>query len=93
MFVLAVLSDTFRVEPGSFRNEQKALRAAIDKRYADRVLPGTGLCIGLHSIESIGDAMIYPGEGAAHYKVVFKLVLSADDESPWSGWSVAHSIL
>jgi DNA-directed RNA polymerase III subunit RPC8 len=75
MFVLTELSDTIKVDPHRFRDELKALRASINAKYGDRILPGIGLCIALHSITSVGDAFIFPGsEGAAHFRVTFKMV-------------------
>jgi len=34
-----------------------------------------GLCIGLHDIQRLGDALVYPGDGSAHVKVTFRVVV------------------
>jgi DNA-directed RNA polymerase III subunit RPC8 len=75
MFVLTEISDTIKVDPHRFRDELKAIRASINSKYGDRILPNIGLCIALHSIISVGDAFIFPGsEGSAHFRVTFKMV-------------------
>jgi len=74
MFVLAQITDTIEVQPHQFKQELKAIQNAILIKYRDRILPSVGLCITLHSIVSLGDAFVFPGEGSAHYRVTFKLV-------------------
>ena len=35
---------------------------------ATQILPNVGLCVCIYDFEEIGDAYIYPSEGAAHYQ-------------------------
>ena len=59
-----------QVAPGTFSGDSlDVLTAQIEAKFADRVIANVGLCISLHSYESIGDPYVYPSDGAAHYKV------------------------
>ena len=59
-----------QVAPGTFNGDSlDVLTAQIEAKFADRVIANVGLCISLHSYESIGDPYVYPSDGAAHYKV------------------------
>ncbi|CAM9208006.1 unnamed protein product [Ectocarpus sp. 12 AP-2014] len=69
MFVLATIKDTVKVAPSKFSGDAlDVLTAQIEAKFADRVIANVGLCICLHSYESIGDPYVYPSDGAAHYK-------------------------
>lgn len=59
-----------QVAPGKFSGDAlDVLTAQIEAKFADRVIANVGLCLCLHSYESIGDPYVYPSDGAAHYKV------------------------
>ncbi|CAM9360398.1 unnamed protein product [Ascophyllum nodosum] len=76
MFVLATIKDTVKVAPGKFSsNSLEVVTAQIEAKFADRVIVNVGLCVGLHSYESIGDPYVYPSDGSAHYKVRFRLLV------------------
>jgi DNA-directed RNA polymerase III subunit RPC8 len=67
MFVLTLVTDSIRVAPGDFSKRWGDVVAEeIDNKYANRVLRGVGLVICLHSVEGIGDASVFPGDGGAH---------------------------
>ena len=56
--------------PSKFSGDAlEVLTAQIEAKFADRVIANVGLCVCLHSYESIGDPYVYPSDGAAHYKV------------------------
>eukprot|EP00903_Cladosiphon_okamuranus_P019376 g17816.t1 len=76
MFVLATIKDTVKVAPSYFGGDAlDVLTAQIEAKFADRVIANVGLCICLHSYESIGDPYVYPSDGAAHYKVRFRMLV------------------
>eukprot|EP00752_Nemacystus_decipiens_P003713 g3422.t1 len=76
MFVLATIKDTVKVAPSKFNGDAlDVLTAQIEAKFADRVIANVGLCICLHSYESIGDPYVYPSDGAAHYKVRFRMLV------------------
>lgn len=58
-----------QVAPSKFGGEPlRIVTDEIEAKFADRVIPNVGLCICLHSYESIGDPYVYPSDGSAHYK-------------------------
>lgn len=66
---------TSQVAPRKFSgNSLEVLTSQIEAKFADRVVANVGLCLGLHSYESIGDPYIYPSDGSAHYKVSASLI-------------------
>eukprot|EP00041_Stephanoeca_diplocostata_P007882 m.113340 g.113340 ORF g.113340 m.113340 type:complete len:200 (+) comp17077_c0_seq2:232-831(+) len=76
MFVLAELSDVARISPAHFsKNRLEQTELELNKKYANKVIKGLGLCIMLHDILTIGDSLIYPGDGAAQLRVRFRLVV------------------
>eukprot|EP00904_Undaria_pinnatifida_P001880 jgi/Undpi1/11693/HiC_scaffold_36.g13988.m1 len=76
MFVLTTIKDTVKVAPGTFSGDSlDVLTAQIEAKFADRVIANVGLCVALHSYETIGDPYVYPSDGAAHYKVRFRLLV------------------
>lgn len=76
MFFLLSVRDSIRVAaPILLADWGLVLADEIDARYANRVLPGVGLVICLADILHCGDAVLPPGDGAAH----------ADGAFCWSG--------
>ncbi|CAN0120133.1 unnamed protein product [Pylaiella littoralis] len=76
MFVLATINDTVKVAPSKFSGDAlNVLTAQIEAKFADRVIANVGLCLCLHSYEKIGDPYVYPSDGAAHYKVRFRMLV------------------
>ncbi len=47
----------------------------IESRYIDKVIFNLGLVVSLYDIESITGGHIYPNDGAAYFKVVFRVVV------------------
>ena len=41
----------------------------INKKVANRVVVGLGLCLALYDITDIGESFIFPGDSATHTKV------------------------
>ena len=69
LFIFSV-NDWPQVAPSKFTADAKGVvTAEIEAKFADRVIPKVGLCVCLHSYESIGDPYVYPSDGSAHYKV------------------------
>lgn len=67
---------TSQIAPSKFSgNSLEVLTSQIEAKFADRVIANVGLCLGLHSYESIGDPYIYPSDGSAHYKVSASFIL------------------
>ena len=75
MFYLCTMTNQIRIEPGELTGALKEhLASKITRKYANKIIPHRGLAISLYSIPSIGDAHIYPGDGASHVTCTFRLL-------------------
>lgn len=76
MFVVAELRDSVRVAPDTFDRELlEVLAEELDKKYANKVLVDIGLCLCVLDFKEVQDAIIYPSDGAAHHRVLFRMVV------------------
>ena len=51
----------------------------INKKVANRVVVGLGLCLALYDITEIGESFIFPGDSATHTKVLqYKIRISSN---------------
>ena len=48
--------------------EMQVLTEEVDRKYANRVVTDVGLGICLYDFVEIGDAYLYPSDGAAHHR-------------------------
>jgi len=68
------MRDVVRVAPETFdRDLLEVLEEELDKKYANKMIPDVGLSICVNDFQTIEDAIIYPGDGGAYHKVVFRL--------------------
>jgi len=75
MFLVSTLEDDVRVAPSELeRPPADAVAAVIQARYVDRVVPDLGLIVALYDLLSIEGGAIYPSDGAAFFRVRFRLV-------------------
>ncbi|CAN7134642.1 unnamed protein product [Brassica rapa subsp. narinosa] len=75
MFCLSELEDTVRVPPSDLNLPlEVAIKKALQKLFLDKVL-SIGLCVAIYGIKSIEGGFVLPGDGAATYKVVFRIVV------------------
>ncbi|CAG5122308.1 unnamed protein product [Candidula unifasciata] len=76
MFVLVQMKDTVRIPPRLFNlDTMDAIREALNKKFANKVVYKVGLCIALWDIETVEDSYIFPGDGATHTIVHFRYVV------------------
>ncbi|XP_075215191.1 RNA polymerase III subunit H [Lycorma delicatula] len=76
MFVLAEFKDVVRTPPSLFNQKlQTSVADYLNGRLANKVVCNVGLCIALFDIQSMDNSFIFPGDGAAHTKVVFRYVV------------------
>ncbi|EKU21415.1 DNA-directed RNA polymerase III subunit RPC8 [Nannochloropsis gaditana CCMP526] len=47
----------------------------VDRKYANRIVMNVGLGVCLYDFVDIGDAYLYPSDGAAHHRVTFRLMV------------------
>ncbi|GAA5979933.1 hypothetical protein JCM11641_007590 [Rhodosporidiobolus odoratus] len=76
MFTFCIQKDTVRVEPRDFNKDPvAAIREEIHRRYANKVLPGVGLCISLLDILSSSEGAVMYGDGCYYYRTEFRLII------------------
>jgi DNA-directed RNA polymerase III subunit RPC8 len=76
MFNLVKVEDTVKIPPSEFHLPMHdAVVAAVNCKYANKVVLEVGLCIQLYDIVSIGDAYLHPGSAAQHVTVIFRMVV------------------
>ncbi|CAH8391667.1 unnamed protein product [Eruca vesicaria subsp. sativa] len=76
MFCLSELEDTVRVPPDllNLLPLEDAIKTVLQNLFLDKVL-SIGLCVSIYDIKSIQGGFVLPGDGAATYKVSFRIVV------------------
>ena len=75
MFVLCRLRSLVRLPPSDWsRPLPEALTDVLNRKLANTVLHKVGLVIGVFDILHIDQSYLFPGDGAAHTKVTFRIV-------------------
>ena len=76
MFYLVEVEDHVRVEPKHFGLITKeAIEKQLNESYVDIIHKEIGFVISVISVDSVEDGIIIPGDGAAFYRSVFKLLI------------------
>jgi DNA-directed RNA polymerase subunit RpoE len=77
MFQIARLEDpNVKILPENLGKPRlEAVTQVIESLYVDKVVKDLGLIVTLYEIVSIEGGTVYPGEGSAHFHVVFKAVV------------------
>lgn len=77
MFQIARLEDpNVKILPENLGKPRlEAVTQVIESLYVDKVVKDMGLVVTLYEIVSITGGTVYPGEGSAHFHVVFKAVV------------------
>uniref|UniRef100_A0A0G4I560 RNA polymerase III subunit Rpc25 domain-containing protein n=1 Tax=Chromera velia CCMP2878 TaxID=1169474 RepID=A0A0G4I560_9ALVE len=76
MFLLYGFDDTIQVQPEDFdKNLVEQLKSSIITKYVDRVVANVGLVVAFSDFLEINEGTIHAGDGAAHFKVSFRLVV------------------
>jgi DNA-directed RNA polymerase subunit E' len=75
MFYLMKLEDYVRVEPKLFGlSTMDAVKKQLNEIYADFYSKELGKVIGVLAVEKVEEGIIIPGDGAAYYKSLFKII-------------------
>ena len=70
------MKSVVRLDPNTFEQElPDALSEALTEKLANKVLKDVGLVIALWDILSIGDSFLFPGDGASHTRVEFRILV------------------
>ncbi|MBS3089264.1 DNA-directed RNA polymerase [Candidatus Pacearchaeota archaeon] len=76
MFYLVEVEDHIRVEPKHFGlPTNEAIQKQLKESYVNKHFKELGFIIGVISVEHIDDGVIIPGDGAAFYRSIFKLLV------------------
>ena len=76
MFYLAEVEDHVRVVPKHFGLPTRdAIERQLNESYVNRMNKDIGYVIAVVSVDSVEDGIIIPGDGAAFYKSLFKLLI------------------
>ena len=76
MFVLATVSDVISTSAEAQRKSPyEAVVDGVHARYANRVLPGVGLCLCVHDVLECGVGKVRWGDGKLYYRATFRLVV------------------
>ncbi len=76
MFYLIEVEDFIRVEPKLFGLPTKeAVEAQLKETYTNHFDKELGMVVAVAEVLNIEEGIIIPGDGAAYYKSVFKLVI------------------
>jgi DNA-directed RNA polymerase III subunit RPC8 len=76
MFFLLTLKDTIKIAPRKFDKDVRAmLQDQIHKKYSNKVVPGEGLCLFLHSIKHVDKCNLHVSFGEGFFRVTFVLAV------------------
>ena len=76
MFYLLEVEDHVRVEPKHFGlPTNEAVEKQLNESYVDKVTKELGFVVSLVSVEKVESGVIIPGDGAAFYKSIFKILV------------------
>jgi DNA-directed RNA polymerase subunit E' len=75
MFYLLEVEDHVRVEPKHFGlPTNEAIEKQLSESYVDSISKDLGYVLAVISVDSVDDGVIIPGDGAAYYRSVFKVL-------------------
>lgn len=82
MFVLSTIKDKIPVHPQHFSiPAAEAITAEVNKKYANRVLDGVGVCICAFDLARVSEGKVRYGDGFLWYEVTFRMVVFRPFES------------
>jgi DNA-directed RNA polymerase III subunit RPC8 len=76
MFILSRLKSLVRLPPAEWvKPLPDALADAINSKLANTVLHEVGLVVAVFDLVEIGESYVFPGDGASHTNVTFRVVV------------------
>eukprot|EP00091_Calanus_sinicus_P023369 TRINITY_DN7851_c0_g1_i2.p2 TRINITY_DN7851_c0_g1~~TRINITY_DN7851_c0_g1_i2.p2 ORF type:complete len:119 (-),score=49.63 TRINITY_DN7851_c0_g1_i2:382-693(-) len=76
MGVLSEIRTLIRLLPRGFdKSLEDQLTDEINRKLANKVMINVGLCLSLHDILEVGESFLFPGDGASHTKVRFRMLV------------------
>ena len=75
MYYKTKVQDFIRVPPSSFEEDtEQAVVQEIKKKFNGYINPNLGFVIDVSEVNKVGQGVILPGDGSAHYNVEFTLL-------------------
>ena|SRR3989338_782815 len=75
MFYEVTLKSHIRVPPNLFQEDtKKSVLERLKEQFNNMISKDFGIVIGVSDIVDIGEGVIIPGDGAAYYETVFKVL-------------------
>ena len=75
MFYELEIQDHIRLPPSNFKDDlKKAIKERLNEQYESKIDKDKGIIIAVKEVVNIGEGVIVPGDGAAYYDVIFKLL-------------------
>ncbi len=75
MYYRITVEDHIRVPPNMFGEDlQAAIIAQIKEKYDGYISKQLGIVVGIEGVESIGEGVIIPGDGASYYLTTFNVL-------------------
>lgn len=75
MFYEITVHGHIRVDPKFFGEEPaKAITAALEKRFEGFISKDLGIVLGVVGVDTIGEGVVIPGDGAAYYDTEFRIM-------------------
>jgi len=76
MFTFSIQRDTVRIEASDFaRDRAQAITDEIHRRYANKILPGVGLCLSVLDLLDASEGAVLYGDGCLYHKVDFRMIV------------------
>merc|ERR1712156_1015535 len=80
MFILSELKSLVRLLPKGFNKSlEEQLTDELNRKLANKVLLNVGLCLSLYDILDVGESFVFPGDGASHTRVNFRMLVFRPD--------------
>lgn len=86
-----MLEDTVRLPPEMLDPDdiEKVITDQLNITYSNKIIENLGMCILVHGIEDAKPAFLYAGDGGAHMRVKFRMVVFR----PFEGMVIEGSIM
>ncbi|MHA1310940.1 MAG: DNA-directed RNA polymerase [Candidatus Helarchaeota archaeon] len=76
MFKLIEVENTISIPPNRFYEDiNEVTLELLQKEYEEKITSDLGFIIAIHSVTEIGIGKLIPGDGSAHYRCKFKMVV------------------
>ncbi|KAG5672113.1 hypothetical protein PVAND_002268 [Polypedilum vanderplanki] len=76
MFVITEINSTVVIQPKDFNKKvDEVCKYELNRKLANKILHNVGLCLYIHEIVFIGDALVKPTDGYVCTQVVFRVVV------------------